>query len=99
MIRFLIALIPACLFATEAHMYSLSTFAGESESLVAGCVNPLTGDYYIQAEPFTVNCVNPIVVPRIYIAHGASSERGGYSLFPHIKLKLIKKTARKNTSR
>jgi RHS repeat-associated protein len=77
---------PLFLFAETEPNYALSTFGGEPEGIVAGCVNPMVGEYFVQADELVVNCARPIILKRMTESRGAIDEHGRWHFVPHLRM-------------
>ncbi|MBP9842276.1 MAG: RHS repeat protein, partial [Simkaniaceae bacterium] len=89
MVFWFLCLWSVCLFGEAEPNFALSTFGGEPEGIVAGCVNPIAGEYFIKADDLVVTGARPIVLKRITQSRGAIKEHGRWHFVPHLKMTFV----------
>lgn len=75
------------LFSDPKDPYQLAVTEGDPSTLVAGCVNAITGDLYLDEEDAIVQGYIPLRLPRHYISGDGMGELAGWSFFEHLEAK------------
>ncbi len=86
---FILCFLISNLFADESHEIR---FTAEAEPLttVAGCVNALTGDFFLVDTDFVVGSVEPLQFTRIYDSGHLMRSKFGYGIGSQLPLKIFK---------
>ncbi|MBS0652618.1 MAG: RHS repeat protein, partial [Verrucomicrobia bacterium] len=82
---FCLILLP--LFADPKDPYQLAVTDGEPSALVAGCVNAITGDLYLDEEDVLVQGYIPLRLPRHYISGDGVGTMASWSFLDHLEAK------------
>ncbi len=82
---FCIILLPLC--ADPKDPYQLAVTEGEPSALVAGCVNAITGDLYLDEEDVLVQGYIPLRLPRHYISGDGMGKMASWSFLDHLEAK------------
>ncbi|MCB1074570.1 MAG: RHS repeat-associated core domain-containing protein [Simkania sp.] len=73
--------------------YEMAVFGGEPSSVIDGCINAITGDYFISEEDWVIPGLEPIVIRRKYLSRHCEEDFGGWELFfNHLKIQRVKVT-------
>lgn len=75
--------------STPSH---LAVTRGVSSSFVEGCVNVITGDYYISQNDILVKGKEPIKISRVYLSKNNETKNCGWNFFPYMTAILNLKT-------
>jgi len=71
------------LYASETP-YEQVVFGGEPSAVIDGCINAITGTYFINEDDWIVNGHEPIPIRRRYLSSQAEEEKfGGWEFFFH----------------
>jgi len=74
----------------------LSALEGEPSVTIAGCLNPISGDYVIAESDLMIPGVEPIIFHRSYVSGTQQGKEAYWSFFPHIYLHLSHTTLSKD---
>lgn len=77
----------------ENDPYEMAVFGGEPSGVVDGCVNAITGDYFVSEVDWVIPGLEPIVIRRKYLSRECGDDFGGWELFfNHLRIQRVKVT-------
>ncbi|MBF5058597.1 RHS repeat-associated core domain-containing protein [Candidatus Neptunochlamydia vexilliferae] len=77
--KLLLFLLPFFLFAREENPYEMAVFGGEPNSIVAGCVSAITGEFFTNTEDLVVRGHEPIRIQRRYYSRNDRGHFAGWN--------------------
>lgn len=69
---------------------------GDPSYNICDSVNLLTGDFIAFSQDVTIEGAQPLYLKRSYVSGDGRGENGGWTFFPHLKLKMVPKKNQKD---